>query len=579
MVRAAAARLGTAHTVLDVANATMSAATEFLGAITSSVWLVTDDRSTLEMRFEQNGDPRALALFARVPLTALDVPGPYVVETGEPLFLKSRRQRDELWPSIAEAPGQTEALVVLPLEVDGKSLGVVSFGFANERGFDDQDRVALLAVADQCAIGLDRARLYEATRERADSQSLLAAVSAINTTSGWEPIARQAVAICARDFVDTCAVYVREGHLVRRVAFASTSYPALGELLEDHFPTPINSPAVHSRVVREGRAYPVPPMQPDQLSSASPAPGYAEALRDVRLGQGWVFPLVDHGTPFGAMMFLGPPGEDLNADAAELARAATERTGNLIVSATAFAEQRAALAALQEIVLPRDVESIRGVQIVARYVPLAAAGTIGGDWWDALALPSGEVALAVGDVAGHGIQPAAVMGHARNALRMELVSGTGPADALTAVSTFLDWTHPLAHCTAIAATVSPATGAMRWASAGHPPPVFVSPDGTASFLEAPPAPPLGVKTRRMQSYSDQSVELRPGSTLLLYTDGLIEGRRRGIDTGMKVLAKLAGEIRPSQPLEDVADGILAALVDHQDDDVCLVALRVAPEKD
>jgi serine phosphatase RsbU (regulator of sigma subunit) len=230
-------------------------------------------------------------------------------------------------------------------------------------------------------------------------------------------------------------------------------------------------------------------------------------------------------------------------------------------------------------VLPRDVESIRGVQIVARYVPLAAAGTIGGDWWDALALPSGEVALAVGDVAGHGIQPAAVMGHARNALRMELVSGTGPADALTAVSTFLDWTHPLAHCTAIAATVSPATGAMRWASAGHPPPVFVSPDGTASFLEAPPAPPLGVKTRRMQSYSDQSVELRPGSTLLLYTDGLIEGRRRGIDTGMKVLAKLAGEIRPSQPLEDVADGILAALVDHQDDDVCLVALRVAPEKD
>jgi serine phosphatase RsbU (regulator of sigma subunit) len=467
-------------------------------------------------------------------------------------------------------------LAVLPLEVDGRSLGVVSFGFAQERGFDDQDRLALLAVADQCALGLDRARLYEATRERADSQSLLASISAINTTTSWEVIAREAVNMCALDFADTCALYVREGHLVRRVAFASRSHPELRAQLEDHFPTSINSPSIHARVVREGRALPVPLMQPDQLHAASPAPGYADALRDVQLGEGWVFPLHDPGTTFGAMMFLGRTGEQLSAEAVELARAAAERTGNLIVSATTFAQQRAALAALQEVVLPGDVGIITGVEIAARYVPISAAGTIGGDWWDALALPSGEVAVAVGDVAGHGIAPAAVMGHARNALRMQLVSGTDPSRALTSVSNFLDWTHPLAHCTAIAATVSPATGTMRWASAGHPPPLHVAGDGTVAYLEATPAPPLGVKTRRMPSYPEMTVTLDEASTVILYTDGLIEGHERSVDDGMRVLAKLASEIRPSQPIEEVADGILAGLVDHQDDDVCLVVLRWQP---
>src|SRR4051794_445006 len=98
MVRAAAARLGTANTVPEVADATLSAAIEFLGALTSSLWLITDDRSAIECRFERNADPAAVARFARVPLTATDVPGPYVIETREAQFVNSRQQRDSQWP-------------------------------------------------------------------------------------------------------------------------------------------------------------------------------------------------------------------------------------------------------------------------------------------------------------------------------------------------------------------------------------------------------------------------------------------------------------------------------------------------
>jgi serine phosphatase RsbU (regulator of sigma subunit) len=168
------------------------------------------------------------------------------------------------------------------------------------------------------------------------------------------------------------------------------------------------------------------------------------------------------------------------------------------------------------------------------------------------------------------------MGHARNALRAQLVSGNGPGGALTSVSTFLDWTHPLAHCTAVAATISPDTGTLRWSAAGHPPPLCVAGDGTARYLETPLAPPLGVKARRLPSYPDNTVVLDAESTVLLYTDGLIEGRGRGVDEGMEVLQKVASEIRPSQSLEDVADRILAGLVDHQDDDVCFVVFRWQP---
>ena len=571
MVRAAAARLGTAQTVAEVAHATLSAATEFLGAITASLWLITDEGTDLELRFEQNADPRAVARFARIPLTSIEVPGPYVVATGDAQFVRSLQERDDRWPALAGTPSPSEALAVLPLEAGDKSLGVVSFGFAEKRGFDEQDKVALLTIADQCAIALDRASLWAAARERAESQSLLAAISGIKPTLGWETIARQAAALCTEDFADTCALYVHEGHLVRRVAFASRAYPALTGQLVDHFPTPIASPSIHARVVRDGRALPVPEMQPNQVGVASPAPGYLEALRDVRLGSGWAFPLLDRGTTFGAMMFLAEPGEAMSDEMVELARAATQRTADLIISASAFAEQRAALVALHEIVLPGDADTIEGFDIVARYVPLATAGTLGGDWWDALMLPTGDLAIAIGDVAGHGIAPAAVMGHARNALRMELVAGRSPAEALQGVSMFLDWTHPLAHCTAIAATLS--SHSMRWSAAGHPPPLYITADGTATYLETPPAPPLGVRTKRMPTYPEQTFATADGATLLLYTDGLVESRVRGIDEGLERLAKLASEIRPDHQLEAVSDRILAGMIDHPDDDVCFVAVR------
>jgi serine phosphatase RsbU (regulator of sigma subunit) len=370
-------------------------------------------------------------------------------------------------------------------------------------------------------------------------------------------------------------LYIREGDIIRRVAASSQSRPDIAAQIVDHYPVPLNSPGTTAAAIRTGEPQPVPALTPEAVTNAAPQPGLATVMAGVQTGTGWAFPLKERGVAFGAMVFLAAPDATLDKDTVQLAREAADRTANLLVSASAFAEQRAALEALHEVLLPRAVDEIGGLQIVARYVPLSTRGAIGGDWWDALLLPSGNVGLAVGDVAGHGVPSAAVMGQLRNALRMALVSYGGPGESLDALSTFLDWTHPAAHCTAIAATADAAAREVTWSSAGHPPPLLVSAAGEATFLEKPPQAPLGVTGERIAKHVEHVTRLEPGAALLLYTDGLVEGRHRDLDEGLRALAELASDALTMESLDAGADRILASLVDRPDDDVCLLAARLA----
>jgi serine phosphatase RsbU (regulator of sigma subunit) len=541
-----------------------------LGAVTSSVWLVSADGAALDMRYETNAHPEAMARFASVPLDA-DLPGPDVIASGEPCFVSSLDERDRRWPLLSGTPTESEAMVVLPLEANGQRLGVVSFGFPVPRGFDDEDRLALLAVADQCAIGLDRARLYEREWARAEAQFLLATLSGVHPSMDWEALARHAVVVCATGEVDLCALYVSEGHLVRRVALASQTNPELEHELVDRYPTPLNASAPNAAVIRTGAPAAVEPLLPGAVATAAlPSPGYAGVLDRVETGAGRVFPLKQRGVTFGSMLFMAKAGRELSDETVLLVEAASERTANMLSSASAFAEQRAALEALHEVVLPIETEAINGLEIAARYVPLASTASIGGDWWDALALPDGRVAVVVGDVAGHGIPYAAIMGQLRNALRMALVSGREPAEALGDLSRFLDWTQPDAHCIAVVAVTDAATDVVRWANAGHPPLLVKPAGGEPAFLAASPEPPVGVVG---SGYSEHRDELPRGATLVLYTDGLIEGRTRDIDAGMRALAAAAETIGADEPLGEVADRLLAVLVDRPADDVCLLVVR------
>lgn len=577
VLREVAAALGSASSEAEVAAAVLDSVSHHLDAVTASLWLPTPDGAGLAMAYERDAHPDAKARFAVIPVGA-DLPGSHVFRTGQACFVTSRAERDRLWPLVAGTPSPSEAIVVLPLQTESGRLGVCSFGWATRRYFDHDERLALLAVADHCAIALDRARRYEAARADADANHLLARVSAaVSDYEDWTLIARHAVEACIDGFVDTCVIYVREGHLVRRAAGASRRYAHLVEDIVDRYPTQLTATATNATVVRTGEPRQLPPITESVLHAASPAPEYLTRLREVRFGDGWVLPLQDGETTFGAMLFAVAPDEHLDEPARTLAGQIARRVGDLLRSATAFAHHRAAVEALHEVLVPAETPVVEGFDVAACYVPYSgsAALAVGGDWWDALALPSGNIGVVIGDVAGHGVPTAAVTGQVRNTMRTCLIGGASPAGALDEVSRMLDWTHPTAHATAVIVVVDPVTSAFTWASAGHPPPLVVDADGGTRYLTSTPMPPLGIIPGTHRGYRDHTDALARGATLFLYTDGLVEGRACDLDTGLAALAA-AAPATVDADLQAGCERLVARLVRRQEDDICLVGLRHQP---
>ncbi|MCF2533433.1 SpoIIE family protein phosphatase [Yinghuangia soli] len=226
---------------------------------------------------------------------------------------------------------------------------------------------------------------------------------------------------------------------------------------------------------------------------------------------------------------------------------------------------------LQRAIMPPDQEPLDSadLDVAARYRPAESDTAVGGDWYDAVIMPTSRILLCVGDVAGHGIDAATCMLILRHALRGLAVTGEPPGRLLGWLNTAAH--HLAEHTTAsaVCALYDPQTRVLRWAAAGHPPPVLLR-DGEAAVL----VPPRGILLGALDdaSYEDAELTLRPGDTLLLYTDGLVERRDRSV---VEAVAELLVQARGR-------DGSVGELLDHllahsradTDDDTCVVAVRV-----
>ena len=240
----------------------------------------------------------------------------------------------------------------------------------------------------------------------------------------------------------------------------------------------------------------------------------------------------------------------------------------LAIRSRASEVERATALALQRGLLPVALPALPGLDLAARYVP-SEAGGVGGDWYDVFMLPSGWLCVAIGDVVGHGLRAAVVMGRLRSALRAYALDGGEPAEVLARLDRKVQHFEPGSMATVLYAKLDPSYRRLQLSSAGHPAPVLASPGEGPTLLDLPADPPIGVRAGLRRRTTE--VDLPPEALLCFYTDGLVERRGRTLDEGLRELCKSV----ELDSADIVCSTVMSRLIGSNPvaDDVALLAIR------
>jgi serine phosphatase RsbU (regulator of sigma subunit)/anti-sigma regulatory factor (Ser/Thr protein kinase) len=284
--------------------------------------------------------------------------------------------------------------------------------------------------------------------------------------------------------------------------------------------------------------------------------------------------LVDGGRVIGVLQVGTSEGRTFTSDDAQLLQLAADRLAVAIDRARLNEHAHHIAATLQRSLLPSNIPEVSGLALATRYQPGADGTQVGGDLYDVVPYSDGRVGLAIGDVVGHGIEAASLMGQLRNSLRAYALEDDRPERVVERLNRLMHHWQQDRIATLIYLVINPRNGHMTFASAGHLPPLVCGPDGTARYLAGGEFVPLGVLPYGGFTAGEAFIE--PGSTILLYTDGLVEERGVSIEDGLERL-RAAIEVAPDDP-HAMCDHLLATVppAGAINDDVALLATRLLP---
>jgi len=422
----------------------------------------------------------------------------------------------------------------------------------------------------------ERATKAEADRARERLTFLLHAGDMVAATDDRQQMLEHAAHLTVPTLADHCVVYL----------------PAADGTL--HATSLAHSDPARAPVLAEFRQHKIPPRGPMSIQIAYSsgtsqlltdakaqlprwhdlAPELTELLIRLRADSVLSTPLLVEERPIGVLALARDAerpgfGETDIAVVEEFAR----RLAHGLATADTFAREHAIAETLQRSVLPGTLPSISQLDLAVCYLPATEGADVGGDWYDAFPVDGNRVGLVIGDVTGHSIGSASIMGQVRSMLRAYAIDHPDPGEVLARTNAALTRLLPEALATAVYAVLDPATGDLVYANAGHLPPLVATGAGQVDYLDEAVGRMLGASPE--PAFTTGRRRLPTGTVLLNYTDGLIENGHRDLTDGLE---ELAGVMRRSAALtaEQICDAVRDALLgtDVRDDDVCLLAVRL-----
>jgi anti-anti-sigma factor len=561
LLQEATAALSAAATPGRVAQTAVAQFAQLLKTSSVALWEVRDP-GTLELLHSAGWPPSSQRDWASVPQ---DVRAPVTdaVRQGAPVWVERAEDWVRDFPHLHQLAREEygySGVAAVPLLVAGRCIGVVALGFVEARQLDATERAAAISLAEQSAQALQRAELLAA-----ESDARLAAENFSRVVSALSGSARPA---------EVAAVILRHAEEIgASAAVVAVRRADQLEVLAAFPPTPAHWLAAD---VPRPLAYAARTGEPVWAGTRSP-----HAWSD-RLDEGGgelpdqvAVPLSLGGTPLGVLGLRFPDGgPELSDEARAALLTVAEQCAQALDRARLHEAEHEIAAVLQRSLLPPEPRPFTRLRTATRYRPGAAGVQAGGDWYDVFAVDDDRIALSVGDVVGQGPAAAAVMGQLRVALSGALRQGHSPASALEVLDAHVPWIPGARASTAACLLLDRASGTLRWARAGHLPPLLVDREG-ARYLDDTLGPVLGLPDR--SPFTEGSTTIRPGTTLLLYTDGLVERRGEVIDDGLARLASAAARRAGENP-DDLVDHLLEEVVEQHGhaDDIALVAVRLLP---
>jgi PAS domain S-box-containing protein len=467
-------------------------------------------------------------LGAVLPAGPQEMPG-YALQSDGAVIVEDFGEETRFGPTALQREHEIVSAMVAPFGARGRHFGVIGVHSASARHFSPGDAHFLQSLANVLGAAVERARHDDVLR---DSEARF------------------------RELADTAPAMIWTTDERGLVTFVNAGWMRFtGTTLEEELG------ATWTLGVHPDDAERLQESWDEALAERRPWEREYR-LRARHLGYRWIS---DRGVPrYVGGRFVGYVGTAIDIH---------ERKTMETQLALGYEQEHRIAEMLQRSLLPERLPDIEGLELVPRYLPASAGAAIGGDWYDALERPDGRVALVVGDIVGHGLRAAAAMGQLRNAFRAYGLVEASPAEVVARINRLVTSGVEEAMATVLYLVLDRETGEVTFTSAGHPPPLLVAPDG-ARFLDGGRSVPVGAADTAV--FREGTALIPPGSSLVLYTDGLVERRDVPLERRLDDLARVASP--PERDLDRLCDRILTGVLGDRvpADDVALLAVRPKP---